>query len=88
VKRHYYDKLIANFREGLKKLIMNPSKRSYYAVDLYWTHLQQVDVWLMITPATISQRPSYSDIEKIPVDNSPNMLNNQKQQYRDGIEQK
>ena len=88
VKRHYYDKLITNFREGLKKLIMNPRKRSHYAVDLYWTHLQRVDGWLMMTPATICQRPSYSDIEKHFVDNSPNMLNNQKQQYRDGIEQK
>jgi hypothetical protein len=78
VKRHYYDKLIANFREGLKQLILNPSKRSHYAVDLYWTHLQRVDGWLMMTPATICQRPSYSDIEKIPVDNSYLMLNNQK----------
>jgi GR25 family glycosyltransferase involved in LPS biosynthesis len=78
VKRHYYDKIIANFREGLKKLMLNPSERHNYALDMYWRHLQCADSWLMMTPATMCQRPSYSDIEKHDVDYSAHMLNNQK----------
>ena len=64
VKRNYYDTLIANFKEGLRLLIQNPSQGREYAIDMYWKRLQLQDFWYMITPPTVSQYESFSDIEK------------------------
>lgn len=64
VKNHYYDTLINNFREGLHKLIIQPSLHNFYAIDKYWFHLQEKDNWFLIIPLSITQKPSYSDIEK------------------------
>jgi glycosyl transferase family 25 len=64
VREHYYDKLIANFREGLKKLIANPENKREYAIDMYWKRLQTTDLYYFITPPTVSQREGFSDIEK------------------------
>jgi GR25 family glycosyltransferase involved in LPS biosynthesis len=75
VQRHYYDKLIKSFRGGLKNLLKQPDVRYMYAIDVYWKNLQMVDKWLALTPFTVSQRPSYSDIEKMVVDYSCYMLN-------------
>jgi GR25 family glycosyltransferase involved in LPS biosynthesis len=63
VKNHYFDKLIANFKEGVQKLIKEPTKRPLYAIDEYWCNLQKVDNWFLITPLTVVQRPGYSNIE-------------------------
>ena len=62
VKKHYYDKIIANYREGLKLLIENPTVSGKYEFDVYWINLQLVDKWLVIYPRTVNQRESYSDI--------------------------
>jgi glycosyl transferase family 25 len=64
VKKHYYKALIANIREGIEKLTAGPSKPNLYAIDVYWTHLQKEGKWLLITPLTVVQMESYSDIDK------------------------
>jgi glycosyl transferase family 25 len=64
VMNHYFDTLIQNIREGIGKLMREPSKHIFYAIDKYWFHLQQRDRWLLITPLTVTQREGYSDIEK------------------------
>lgn len=64
VKQHYYDTLINNYREGIKKLISEPSKHTLYAIDKYWFKLQEKDKWFLIVPLTVTQREDYSDIEK------------------------
>jgi GR25 family glycosyltransferase involved in LPS biosynthesis len=64
VKSHYYDKLINNYKEGIKKLITEPLKHVVYAIDKYWFRLQEKDKWFLITPLTVTQREDYSDIEK------------------------
>ena len=64
VKRHYYDILIANIREGIQKLMKNPEQHVTYAIDKYWFRLQEKDNWFLITPLSVTQREDYSDIEK------------------------
>lgn len=64
VKKHYYDRLITNIRDGIKKLMSNPNEHHLYAIDAYWQQLQATDNWYILTPRTITQRPNYSTIEK------------------------
>jgi glycosyl transferase family 25 len=64
VKKHYYNTLIANIRESIKKLTAEPSKPNLYAIDVYWAHLQRQGKWLLITPLTVVQMEGYSDIDK------------------------
>lgn len=64
VKRHYYDTLIQNYREGLQKLLVEPNNHIIYAIDKYWFNLQGKDTWYLITPLTVTQRQDYSDIEQ------------------------
>ena len=63
VKQHYYDRLIANIKEGINKLLREPEKHVLYAIDKYWFQLQEIDTWLLVTPLTVTQREDYSDIE-------------------------
>jgi len=63
VKSHYYDKLLQNFHEGIKQLFKHPKMTSRYAVDVYWNSLQKKDNWIIPIPLTVSQIPSYSNIE-------------------------
>lgn len=64
IQSHYYDILINNYREGIKKLMGDPLNKTLYAIDRYWFHLQQTDKWYLITPLTVIQREDYSDIEQ------------------------
>ena len=64
VKSHYYDKLIQNIQEGIQKLLKKPEEHYFYAIDVYWHHLQNNDNWKMVFPRTVTQRADYSDIEK------------------------
>jgi glycosyl transferase family 25 len=64
VRKHYYETLIANMREGIKLLVSNPAQHVLYAVDKYWFKLQEKDSWYLITPLSVTQREDYSDIEK------------------------
>jgi GR25 family glycosyltransferase involved in LPS biosynthesis len=63
VKKHYYDTLLENFKESAQKLIKEPNNKKAYALDMYWKRLQLVGKWYMITPPTVTQIESYSDIE-------------------------
>jgi glycosyl transferase family 25 len=64
VKSHYFDTLINNYKEGIQKLIAEPQKHIFFAIDKYWFQLQQVDKWFLIVPLTVVQKADYSDIEK------------------------
>ena len=65
VSAHYFDTLLANFKEGLRKLLSETGNRFEYALDKYWFRLQRTDNWFLITPLTVVQREDYSDIEKV-----------------------
>lgn len=77
VKSHYYDKLIQNIQEGIQKLLKKPKEHYFYAIDVYWQHLQNKDNWKMIFPRTVTQRADYSDIEKCNINYDYLMLDNQ-----------
>jgi len=64
VKRHYYDMLISNIKEGITKLMREPEHHYYFAIDKYWLQLQKQDRWMLLVPITVVQKPDYSDIEK------------------------
>ena len=63
VKQHYYDTLINNIRSGIIELMKTPELHHLYAIDANWQKLQEKDMWTMILPRTVTQRPNYSDIE-------------------------
>lgn len=78
VNRHYYDKLIQNFKEGLVlkedslrkeklswlKTSLHPLYKHIYNVDVYWIKLQLRDNWIACIPQICRQIQSYSDINK------------------------
>lgn len=64
VNGHYFDTLIENMRDGMQKLMREPTNHFQYAVDKYWFQLQKQDNWVLITPLSVTQRRGYSDIEK------------------------
>ena len=74
IKKHYYDTLLENFRESARLLMREPQNHSTYALDMYWKRLQKQDFWYMITPPTVTQYESYSDIENRIVDYEGMML--------------
>jgi len=63
VKNNYFDKLIANYKEGIQLFLRNQDKKQLYAIDKYWLQLQQQDKWYLIIPLSVVQRVDYSDIE-------------------------
>jgi glycosyl transferase family 25 len=81
VNGHYFDTLIANFREGIRKLIGNPAQHVSYAIDKYWFQLQKRDNWYLIIPLSVTQREDYSDIEKRATNYAPAMLDIDKTAY-------
>lgn len=62
VNRHYYDTLLASFRQSVGNLIRDYNIR-YYAIDIQWKKLQQRDKWYILDPLTVVQKADYSDIE-------------------------
>jgi len=81
VNGHYFDTLIANYREGIKKLIENPSQHVLYAIDKFWFQLQKRDNWYLIIPLSVTQREDYSDIEKRATNYAQAMLDVDKVSY-------
>jgi GR25 family glycosyltransferase involved in LPS biosynthesis len=63
VKNKYFDKLIANYKEGIQLLLRNQDKKQLYAIDKYWLQLQKHDKWYLIIPLSVVQRIDFSDIE-------------------------
>ena len=86
VNGHYFDTLLQNMREGLDKLLKEPTNHLNYAIDRYWLNLQKKDNWLLITPLTVIQREDYSDIENKRTDYSNLMLDLDKKQLMKMIE--
>jgi hypothetical protein len=62
-RQHYYDVLVANYKEGLGNLLREPAKKREFALDIYWKRLQQNGTWLFFNPPTVTQYSDYSDIE-------------------------
>jgi glycosyl transferase family 25 len=87
VNNHYYDTLINNIKTGLNKLLKEPSKHVYYAIDKYWLNLQECDNWYLLTPLTVIQRNDYSDIEKKYTNYSQAMLDLDKKKYMKYMQQ-
>jgi len=81
VQNHYFDTLINNYREGIKKLMEEPDKHILYAIDKYWFKLQEKHKWYLIIPLTVTQREDYSDIEKRPTNYSRAMLDLDKEAF-------
>jgi glycosyl transferase family 25 len=81
VQKHYFDTLIANFREGIQKLMIEPYRHTLYAIDKYWFSLQKKDKWYLITPLTVTQREDYSDIEQRTTNYSRAMLDIDKEAF-------
>jgi glycosyl transferase family 25 len=61
VNKHYYDRLLENFRSGYNLLLANPSMHSAYSLDQYWKHLQHVDSWYIQVPILGKQLDGFSD---------------------------
>jgi len=78
VKQKYYDTLIANFKEGLLKLMREPGRHKEFAIDIYWKQLQQRDQWIILVPLTVCQYYDFSDIEGKVVDYKGMMLDLEK----------
>jgi glycosyl transferase family 25 len=81
VQNHYFDTLIANFREGIQRLMLEPEKHHLYAIDKYWFSLQNKDNWYLVLPLTVTQREDYSDIEKKTTNYSRAMLDIDKEAF-------
>ena len=81
VKNSYFDILIDNFKRGIQLLCQNINLRDMYAIDQYWSKLQQRDKWLLLTPLTVTQKPDYSDIEKRVINYNKPMLILDKSSY-------
>jgi hypothetical protein len=84
VRQHYYDTLIANIRDGIRMLLQDKEVRQgpnhwtqyqlRYCIDKNWFALQERDMWLLVTPLTVTQREDYSDIEGRMTNYTPAML--------------
>ena len=60
VKKHYYDVILNNLKEGLSLKKKNP-KNYYYNNDEYIKKLQERDNWLCLSPIMATQINGYSD---------------------------
>jgi glycosyl transferase family 25 len=74
VKKHYYDTLITNYKNGILQLMKDPKNHVIYAIDKYWFKLQEIHKWYLIVPLTVTQREDYSDIERRPTNYTTAML--------------
>jgi glycosyl transferase family 25 len=81
VRRHYYDKLINIWEEGLVKFSQNQNEHGLYALDEYWKILQKKDNWYLIIPTNIIQKPGYSSIQNQIVDYTTLYTNYDKEFY-------
>ena len=80
VQKHYYDKLINNFKDGLQNLIREPDNKKIYSIDIHWKQLQAQDNWFITIPLTVNQYYDYSDIEEKVVDYTQPMLDLEKKE--------
>ena len=62
VKKHFYDKLIDNFRQGYEKLKKNNVHANY--IDVYWLSLQKDNTFITPSLEIGRQMQGFSDIQK------------------------
>ena len=62
VQKHFYDKLINNFKESYDKLKVNNCRDNY--LDIYWSKLQDTSTFLYPSLSIGRQMEDYSDIQK------------------------
>jgi glycosyl transferase family 25 len=86
VARHYYETLLANFRESATILARGGPGREA-AIDITWKRLQPAGAWYMILPATVTQYENYSDIEERVVQYHGLMLDTEKLWLRRRMQQ-
>ena len=77
VKKHYYNTLLDNFKNGLCKLKDTRSIRQY-SIDIYWKQLQKIHNWYIIYPLTVTQYADHSNITNRHVNYSFLLLNEKK----------
>jgi glycosyl transferase family 25 len=75
VAAHYYDTLIANYKESIEQFEKTMNYGTY-ALDQWWKRLQPGGLWFIMRPTMGVQRPSYSDIEHKIVDYRAGFLRN------------
>jgi hypothetical protein len=68
-------------KDGLQRLLREPLNKPVYAVDMYWKRLQDMDDWLMLIPATVTQLKDYSNIEESYVNYDHLMLDYEKKYF-------
>jgi GR25 family glycosyltransferase involved in LPS biosynthesis len=88
VQQGYYDVLIANYREGVRHLMADPTNKREYAIDMYWKRLQQTGRWYTLIPLSVYQYASYSDVENRDVDYKHLMLDLEKRDFFRNIQKK
>jgi glycosyl transferase, family 25 len=88
VRKHFYDTLIANFKESATNLMRKPENGREFALDIYWKKLQTQHTWLMLTPPTVTQYESFSDIEQKNVNYDHLMLDMNKEWYMKQLQQR
>jgi len=64
VQKHYYERLLSNFRESEQMLARDNPTYATEALDQHWKQLQRRDRWYISTPMPLAQqRARFSDIE-------------------------
>lgn len=78
IQSHYYDKLLANFEEGLRLKLSHMGETDIFHVDVYWIKLQMKDIWLAIPDQLCVQRQDFSNIrnkvEKSKLQSDPEVI--------------
>lgn len=68
VNSNYYDKLLANREESVKKIrsfnFLIAGNQSKWNADVWWNRIMKVDIWYAIYPCICCQTNTYSDISK------------------------
>jgi hypothetical protein len=64
INRKFAKKLIINMKDGVVQL-SKTYFRHYFALDMYWKHLQPKSKWYIFNPKFGKQREGFSDIENV-----------------------
>jgi len=86
-KREMYDVLLENFKESCQLQMKNPVQPGIsnpYALDMWWKRLQPQYFWYIITPLTVTQCESFSEIEQRVTNYDHLMLDMEKTWYTNG----
>lgn len=76
VRREYFDVLLHNLKSGAHYFSYHLTKGDRYGNDVFWSSIQNRDVWYCILPLLVVQAADRSDILDIPVDYTKELLEN------------